>query len=92
MKLKSYLSIGTLLAISLNLSACFERPKSHASEKPSSTIEGILEGLSPKNSAKDCASVVLMEGIPPQIQQATLNNNTRNLCFEEFALKHSGTS
>ena len=92
MKLKSYLSIGTLLAISLNLSACFERPKSHTSEKPSSTIEGILEGLSPKNSAKDCASVVLMEGIPPQIQQATLNNNTRNLCFEEFALKHSGIS
>ena len=42
MKLKSYLSIGTLLAISLNLSACFERPKSHTTEKPSSKIEDNL--------------------------------------------------
>ena len=92
MKLKSYLSISTLIAISLNLSACFERPKSHTSEKPSNTIESILDGLPPKYSAKDCAPVVLMEGIPPQIQQAALNNNTRNLCFEEFALKHSGIS
>lgn len=92
MKLKSYLSIGTLLAISLNLSACLERPKTADSHKPSNVVEGILDGLSPKTSNQDCAPAVMMEGVPPQIKQEAFNQNSHNLCFEEFALKHSATS
>ena len=91
MKFKSSLYISTLIVASLNLSACLELPRSHAIESTRANIEDILDHL-PNNPPVDCAQDVLMEGIPPQINQNTLNSNTQNLCFEEFALKHSGIS
>ncbi|WP_171460843.1 DNA/RNA non-specific endonuclease [Vitreoscilla sp. C1] len=85
MNFKFPLYTVAILGLSLSLSACLDKtaPK---------TEPAVIDSKITKNqttTASHCASAMLLDAIPPQINQTALLKQTQNLCFEQFASLHS---
>lgn len=83
MKLNHYLFTSILGTFAL--SACFELP-------PPQTKPPAKGNQDQTTTSSLCASTLLLQGIAPQINNPALSKNNQNLCFQEFALAHSGVS
>lgn len=92
MNVKYYCFISTLLIGTLGLGGCFDRHIPSAESVLNDLRQEISKQLSPSSSSNDCNQNLILDGVAPKINHATFKKDSRNLCFEEFALNHSGIS
>lgn len=89
MSFKSSVRTLALLGFSLSLTACLDKTTPKADTTPQPTLS---QTHNTTTLATHCASEVLLQATPPHIHNDQLRHNTHSLCFEQFAVLHSGQS
>lgn len=85
MNFRSPLYVCAVLGLSLSVGACLDKTAPKVEPTPIASKITANKTI----AATHCASTMLFEAVPPQINQTTLLKDTQSLCFEQFASLHS---